>query len=343
MRDSLRLLLSAAALFVIFGGGAAHAQTVVLRKVPAGASIDVFVNDTSAASTKSEAGGDVLVPIKMFEGTAKTETDSQVLVSICENNGIRVNLLERGHSVPQEERGCARRDMGGWFLVKPVSNLVIDVGGPSPTLLLRQGSYSLDPPREWSDAPTGLVLFGGASLNFTSSFKDVACGTLTDCSSGGSEFGFTVGAAYWLLPWLAAEGSYVRPKEFTASGGGDTFRFTSNLDTHVFNAMGKIGVPAGPFRPYGQVGGTYHRATLSTSQTMTNQTESPTQTYSVETGGWTFVFGGGLEVWLNSSFGIYGEVNRGGMKGPAIDKNVEGNLDDRLTSIVVGARIRIGG
>ena len=107
--------------------------------------------------------------------------------------------------------------------------------------------------------------------------------------------------------------------------------------------MGKVGVPAGPFRPYGQVGGTYHRATLSTSQTMTNQTESPTQTYSVETGGWTFVFGGGLEVWLNSSFAIYGEVNRGGMKGPPIDKNVEGDLDDRLTSIVIGARIKIGG
>ena len=343
MRDFRRLLLSAAALFVIFGGGAAQAQTVVLRKVPAGASIEVVVNGASAASTKSEAGGDVLVPIKMFEGSAKTETDSQVLVSVCENNVIRVNLLERGHSVPPEERGCARRDMGGWFLVKPVSNLVIDVGGPSPTLLLRQGSYSLDPPREWADAPTGLVLFGGATMNFTSSFKDVACGTLTDCSSGGSEFGFTAGAAYWLLPWLAAEGSYVRPMEFTASGNGDTFRFTSNLDAHVFNAMGKVGVPAGPFRPYGQVGGTYHRATLSTSQTMTNQTESPTQTYSVETGGWSWTFGGGLEIWLSSAFGIYGEVNRGALKGPPVKANVEGDLDERYTSVIVGARIKIGG
>jgi len=343
MRDLRRLLLSAAALFVISGAGAAHAQTVILRKVPAGGSIEVTVNSTPAASTKSEAGGDVILPIKMFEGAAKTETDTQVLVGLCENNLIRVALLERGHSVPPEEPGCARRDMGGWFLVKPVSSVVIDVGGPSPTLLLRQGSYSLSPPREWADAPTGLVLFGGAIFGKPSSFKDVACGTLTQCSGGDAEFGFTVGAAYWLLPWLAAEGSYVRPQEFSAEGSGDTYRFTSTLDAHVFNAMAKIGVPAGPFRPYGQIGGTYHRATLSTAQTMTNQTESPTQTYSVETGGWSVVFGGGLEVWLNQSFAIFGELTRGGMKGPAVDKNVEGELDDHLTSIVVGARIRIGG
>ena len=343
MREFRRLLLSAAALFVISGAGAAHAQTVILRKVPAAASIEVTVNNTPAGSTKSEAGGDVILPIKMFEGAAKTETDSQVLVEICENNLIRVALLERGHSMPLEERGCTRRDMGGWFLVKPVTSLVVDVGSPSATLLLRQGSYSLSPPREWAEAPTGLVLFGGAIYGWPSSFKDVACGTLTSCSGGDAEFGFTVGAAYWMLPWLAAEGSYVRPKEFSAEGSADTYRFTSKLDAHVFNAVAKLGVPAGPFRPYGQIGGTYHRATLSTAQTMTNQTESPTQTYSVETGGWTVVFGGGLEVWLNGSFAIFGELTRGGMKGPAIDENVEGTLDDRLTSIVFGARIRIGG
>ena len=113
MREFRRLLLSAAALFVISGAGAAHAQTVILRKVPAGGSIEVTVNSAPAASTKSEAGGDVILPIKMFEGAAKTETDTQVLVGLCENNLIRVALLERGHSVPPEEPGCARRDMGG--------------------------------------------------------------------------------------------------------------------------------------------------------------------------------------------------------------------------------------
>ena len=342
MTDFRRLLSGAAALIVMAGVCTAHAQTVIVRKVTPGASIEVSINNAPGGSTKSEAGGDVVLPIRMFTGTGRLETDSQVLVAVCEGNVIRVILLERGHATPAEERGCARRDMGGWFVVKPVSTLVIDVGGPTPTLLLRQGSFSLAPPRTWDAAPTGLVLFGGGSLTAASRFKDIACGTLTECSSG-SELGFSVGAAYWINPFIAAEGSYLRPKEFTASGSGETFRFDSTLDAHVFSALGKIGIPAGPARPYGHVGATYHRATLSTSQTMTNQTESPTQTYSVETGGWSWTFGGGLEVWLSSTFGIYGELNRGAVKGPPIEENAEGDLDERYTSVVVGARIRIGG
>lgn len=343
MRDFRRLLAGAAALLLTAGAGGADAQTVIVRKVTPGASIEVTINNAPGASTKSEAGGDVVLPFDMFKGTGRLETDSQILVGICEGNAIRVVLLERGHSIPAEERGCVRRDMGGWFLVKPVSTLVIDVGGPSPTLLLRQGSFSLAPPRTWDPSPTGFVLFGGGSLASVSRFKDIACGTVTDCSSEGAKLGFSVGVAYWIKPFLAAEASYLRPREFKANGSGDTFRFDSTLDAHIFSAVGKIGVPAGPARPYGQIGATYHRATLSTSQTMTNQTEAPTQTYSVETGGWSWTFGGGLEVWLSSTFGIYGELNRGALKGPPVEANVEGDLDERYTSVIVGARIRIGG
>lgn len=343
MTDFRRLLSAAAALILTAGVGAAHAQTVIVRKVTPGASIEVSINNAPGGSTKSEAGGDVVLPIKMFTGTGRLDTDSQVLVEVCEGNLIRVLLLERGHSVPAEERGCARRDMGGWFLVKPVSTLVVDVGGPSPTLLLRQGSFSLAPPRTWSASPTGLVLFGGGSLSAVSRFKDIACGTITECSSGGAELGFSVGAAYWITPFLGAEASYLRPREFTANGSGATYLFDSTLDAHVFNAVGKIGIPAGPVRPYGQVGATYHRATLSTSQTMTDQTESPTQTYSVETGGWAWTFGGGLEIWFSSNVGIYGELNRGALKGPPVEANVEGDLDERYTSVIAGVRIKIGG
>jgi len=343
MTDFRRLLSAAAALILTAGVGAAHAQTVIVRKVTPGASIEVSINNAPGGSTKSEAGGDVVLPIKMFTGTGRLDTDSQVLVEVCEGNLIRVLLLERGHSVPAEERGCARRDMGGWFLVKPVSTLVVDVGGPSPTLLLRQGSFSLAPPRTWSASPTGLVLFGGGSLSAVSRFKDIACGTISECSSGGAELGFSVGAAYWITPFLGAEASYLRPREFTANGSGATYRFDSTLDAHVFNAVGKIGIPAGPVRPYGQVGATYHRATLSTSQTMTDQTESPTQTYSVETGGWAWTFGGGLEIWFSSNVGIYGELNRGALKGPPVEANVEGDLDERYTSVIAGVRIKIGG
>jgi hypothetical protein len=341
MMDSSRLAL-AAALTLTIGVGAATAQTVVLRSVPPGSTIDIVVNSGSAESTKSEAGGDVVIPIKMFANASTTETDAQVLVDTC-GTTRKVIILERGYTTPADEPGCTRRDMGGWFVVKPVSSLVIDLGGSSPTLLLRQGSYSLSPPRTWDPSPTGLVVFGGGSFNKFGNVRDVACGTLTSCSGGDAEFGFTAGVAYWLTPYLAAEASYIRSPEIDVEGSGDNFRFTSTLDPHVFAVVGKVGIPAGPIRPYGHIGGNYHRATFSTNQTVTNGTESGTQSYSLETGGWSWIFGGGLEAWFSSSFGIYGEVGRASIKGPAVEENVEGEIDDHLTTILFGIRIKIGG
>lgn len=341
MMDSSRLVL-AAALTLTLGVGAATAQTVVLRNVPAGSTLDIAVNNGAPESTKSDAGGDVIVPIKMFEKATRTEADGQVIVDSC-GSTVKVFILERGYTTPPDEAGCSRRDMGGWFVVKPVSSIVIDLGGSTPTLLLRQGSYSLAPPRTWDASPTGFVLFGGGSYNKFSNVRDVACGTVETCSGGDAVFGFTAGVAYWVTPFLAAEASYIRPPEVDVEGSGNNFRFTSTLDPHIFAVVGKVGVPAGPIRPYGHIGGNYHRATFSTTQTMTSGTESAIQSYSVKTGGWSWIFGGGMEAWFSSSFGIYGEVGRAAIKGPAVEENVEGELDDRLTTILFGVRVRIGG
>lgn len=341
MMHSWRLTL-AAALILTAGVGAAAAQTVVLRSVPAGSTIEIVINNGAAETTKSEAGGDVVIPIKMFASASKTETDAQVLVDSCATTR-RVVILERGYTTPADEAGCTRRDMGGWFVIKPVSSLVIDLGSASPTLLLRQGSYSLEPPRTW-EPPTGLVLFGGGSHNKFSTVRDVACGaTLTDCSGGDAAFGFTAGVAYWLTPYLAAEASYIRPPEIDVEGSGSNFRFTSTLDPHVVAVVGKVGVPAGVVRPYGHFGANYHRAWFWTTQTMTSGTASATQMYKVETSGWGWIFGGGLEAWFSTSFGIYGELGRAAIKGPAVEENTEGEIDDRLTTILFGIRVKIGG
>lgn len=342
MIDSSRLLAVAAALILTLGTGAVSAQTLVFRRVPAGSTIEIAVNNGDAASHKSDAGGDVILPSKLFEKSSKTETDAQILVDSC--TGVyRVALLERGHTTPVEASGCTRRDMGGWFVVKPSSSLVIDVGGPSPTLLLRQGSFSLEPPRTWR-APTGLVLFGGGSRSSFSNVSGVACGaSVATCSGGDATFGFTAGVAYWIAPFLAAEATYIRPSKTEIQGGDVDYNFTSTLDPHIFAAVGKVGIPAGVFRPYGQIGANYHRATFTTTQTMTGVTENGLQTYSVETGGWSWIFGGGMEVWFSPHFGIYGELNRAAIKGPPIDEDVEGTIDDRMTTILFGARIRIGG
>lgn len=341
MMDSWRLTL-AAALTLTIGVGAAAAQTVVLRSVPAGSTIEIAINNGATETTKSEAGGDVVIPIKMFAGAGKTETDAQILVDSCATTR-KVVILERGYTTPPDEPGCSRRDMGGWFVLKPASSLVIDLGGASPTLLLRQGSYSLEPPRTW-EPPTGFVIFGGGSYNKFANVRDIACGsTLTNCSGGDAAFGFTAGVAYWLTPFLAAEASYIRPPEIDVEGSADTFRFTSTLDPHIIAVVGKVGVPAGVVRPYGHFGANYHRARFWTNQTMTSATETGTQTYKLETSGWSWIFGGGLEAWFSSSLGIYGEIGRAAIKGPSVDENTDGEIDDRLTTILFGVRIRIGG
>jgi hypothetical protein len=271
----------------------------------------------------------------------KTETDAQIFVDVCETVR-RVLVVERSVSVPLQEAGCTRRDMGGIFVVRQVSSLVIDVGGPSPTLLLRQGAVSLDPPRVWKPAPTGLVLFGGGTFAKVGGVTAIACGDVTTCSGDEAGLGYSVGAAYWITPFLAAEVAYVQPADATATDTTETFSFNSAFEPQVLTILGKVGIPLGPVRPYGQVGASYHQAKFTTNQTMT-QAETPnTLSYQLRTSGWGFAFGGGVEMWFSSVLGLYGEFGSSAVKGSARD-DADGAVDDRLTYVLFGARLRIGG
>jgi len=341
MMEPRRLLAVAAALNLTVCVGAATAQTVIVRNAPPDSPVEVVLNDAAVGSAKTNDKGDALVPVGISERLMKTETDAQVFVDVCQNVR-RVLIVERAVQVPLPEAGCTRRDMGGFFVVKQVSSLVVDVGGSSPTLLLRQGKVSLDPPRVWKPAPTGLVLFGGGAFTKVSDATAVACGDVTPCSGVQSGLGYTFGAAYWVTPFLAAEGTYIQPADATATGTTDTFQFNSVFETQVLTVVGKVGVPLGPFRPYGQVGGSYHRAKFRTAQTMTGAAEPNTLSYELRTGGWGLVVGGGLEMWLSSVFGFYGEVGTAAIKGSALDDE-EGAVDDRMNYILFGARLRIGG
>jgi hypothetical protein len=341
MMEPRRLLAVAAVLNVTLCVGAADAQTVIVRNAPPDSTVEVVLNDAAVGSAKTNDKGDALVPVGLSERLMKTETDAQVFVDVCPTVR-RVLIVERAVQIPVQEAGCTRRDMGGIFVVKEVSSLVVDVGGPSPTLLLRQGKVSLDPPRVWKPAPTGLVLFGGGAYTKVSDVTAVACGDVTTCSGDQSGLGYTFGAAYWVTPFLAAEGTYIKPADATATGSTDTYQFNSLFDSQVLTVMGKVGIPLGPMRPFGQIGASYHRATFRTTQTMTATAEPNTLNYEFRTDGWGLVFGGGLEMWLSSVFGFYGEFGSAAIKGSALDDE-DGSVDDRLTYVLFGARVRIGG
>jgi Outer membrane protein beta-barrel domain len=256
----------------------------------------------------------------------------------------RVLIVERAVQVPVQDAGCTRRDMGGIFVVKSISSLVVDVGGPSPTLLLRQGRVSLDPPRVWKPAPTGLVLFGGGAFTSGGNVTAIACGDVAGCSGDQAGLGYSAGAAYWLTPFLAAEGTYIKAADATAAGRTDTFEFESVFEVEVLTLVGKVGIPRGPVRPYGLAGATYQQSTFRTSQTMLGAETPNTLSYQTRTDGWGFVFGGGVEMWFSSVFGVYGEYGNAGIKGTSRDHDDgSGSVDARMHSVLFGARLRVGG
>jgi hypothetical protein len=343
MMEPRRLLALAAALNLTVCVGAVSAQTVIVRNAPPDSAVEVVLNDAAVGSSKTNDRGDALVPVGMSERLMKTETDAQVFVDICPAIR-RVLIVERSVTVPVQEAGCTRRDMGGIFVVKAVSSLVVDVGGPSPTLLLRQGKVSLDPPRVWKPAPTGLVVFGGGAFTKVGNVTAIACGDVAGCSGDQAGLSYAFGAAYWVTPYLAAEGSYVKGADATAAGGTDTFQFNSVFETEILTIVGKVGVPLGPIRPYGQAGASYHQATFRTSQTMTGAEAPNTLSYELRTNGWSFVFGGGVEMWFSSVFGVYGEYGNAGIKGESRDhEDGSGSIDDRMQYVLFGARLRLGG
>jgi hypothetical protein len=342
MREPRRLLALAAALNLVLGVGAVSAQTVIVKNAPAGSNIELVLNATTIESAKADAEGVARLGVNLSKNVNKSQTDAQIYVDVC-GDVRRVYIAERGIQPPPQEAGCVRRDMGGLFLLQTVSSILIDVGGPSPTLLLRQGPISLDPPRTWA-APTGLVLFGGGGFSKVRDAGLLACGNVAGCSAPGYDGAYAGGVAFWVTPFLAAEASYVKPAEVKVDSTQETFRFNTTFDAEVLNIVGKVGVPLGIVRPFGQVGGSYFRGTFSTTQTQTTGTDSATQNYWQRTGGWGVTFGGGLEVWLAPAFGIYGEANWTSLKGKPLDTDEgEGTTDDRVTTFIFGARVRIGG
>jgi hypothetical protein len=189
----------------------------------------------------------------------------------------------------------------------------------------------------WSGSPRGLVLFGGGGL---SDFRDVvliSCGDAALCDGKKAGLTYVAGATVWITRYLGAESSYIKPPTATASGSGTDFTFDSALETQVVTVAGRLGVPIGPVRISGQVGTNYHIATLKTRETIGGQSLA----FVVETRGWGWVFGAGMEVWLAPAFALYADAGIAGLKGKPVGGG-ELRFNERLRFITIGARVRIG-
>lgn len=350
MSKSLRLLALAAALNITAGGVAA-AQTVLVRGANAGDTVDVLINGTKSGSTTATGEGLTSVVVKLpMNDAKKPEMDAHVFVDGCSTRHV-VHIVERNQQPPAREEGCERREITGVFWVRQRSTLVLDVGRPIPTLLLRQGEYDPTAVTRGRESPRGLVLFAGGGWGSYHSLLAEACGDVGSCEGKEGGGAWAAGADLWLTRFLAVEGAYVKPHKASFEGTGQNFRFSYFMDAELFTVAGKLGIPAGPVRLYGRGGAGYHRATRSMTQTNDplnfddadgNPVTVPggTQTLEVKTEGWAYLFGGGIEGWVSPRFALFGDATFYKLEGAA-KTGTDIPMDGRVFNVVAGIRLKI--
>ena len=336
----------------------AAAQTVIVRQAPPGGVVEVAVGSEIVGSTTADSLGDATVTLKSFPRPPAVEMSAQVFVDVC-GTRRRVLLVERSFQPPPVADDCVRRALAGFFVLRPVSTLVIEVGETTPILRIRQGPapeawlrHGPPPPPSLFTAAPGLEIFGGVNLV---TFRDAvgrSCGTLQGCSGKDFTPAYGVGAAYWVSPYFGAHASYLRAATVKVSGTGAGYVFDADIDVEVLTVSGIAGVPIGRSRLYGFFGANRHRAAFVTTETTEDTTvvengvprtiSGGTEVFVLNTAGWGWQFGGGFDVWMTPAFAFFGEAGSGPIKGSNQDAP-EGQTDDHFTFVLAGARVRLSG
>lgn len=362
MRELWRPLARATAIMVLVAAGEATAQTVTVVKAPAGATVELGLNADTIGTATADATGTASLPVNLPSHRGRAEADVRIFVDVCPKSR-RVTLVESGWQPPAMTGACVRRELFGVFYLRDVTTLVVNTSEKSQAVWIKQGPA---PPSWLSDEPTGasgktgsaflvpngLILFGGGGIGIYANASSVSCGLGTECSSKDVRLAGRVGGEYWFTPFLAASFSYLKPASATTAGGGTGYHFDSSLKPHVVTVAGKVAYPVGRFRLYAEGGADYHWAKLTTVQTIDDKTitvddvsqtvTGGTQAFLLETAGWGWMFGGGVEVWVKRSLGLYGEFGRAKLRGGASGA-AEGTMDEGLTYMIVGARFRLAG
>jgi hypothetical protein len=354
MTRRLRPLWLAAAINLVCVGGAV-AQTVFVRNAAAGDTVEVFINDKQVATATVDSTGEARVPVEIKSIVGKDEMDANLYVDACPKM-TRIFIVGAGLQ-PAPEGACRRSPIAGLFWVRTVNTLVVNLAGQPPSVMLIVGKYTPpapgteDLPRSWTPAPTGIVAFGGGLYGTFRDFSTLQCGNLATCEPHDSGFGYHAGGAFWIKPFIAGEAAYVKLPSPTATGSGTGFRFDSSMDASLVTVAGLVGAQGGPMRFYGKVGGVFHRATSTITETIDDRTVAVdgapvtipggTQTFETTTEGWGWLYGGGAEAWVNRYVALYGELSFAHLSGNPTSGG-EGELDDRVVLISFGLRVHIG-
>jgi hypothetical protein len=365
MTGTWRPLVLAAALIVTMAA-AATAQTVIVTRTPPGTAVELGVNATPIGNATSDAKGVASIPLNTLQPRAaasgKTEMDVRVFVDVCEKKR-NVWLTETGWQPPAIAAGCTRREMFGVFSLLQTTSIVVEAAEANQAVWIRQGpvpSAWLDPnaqvetPREsnWEMA-TGLILFAGTGPVKYIWTDLVGCGTNNDvCTPNDWQMAYRTGVDFWLNRFVAVTGGYFKALEWQARGSGSGYRFKTTLTSDVATVGVKGGISISRVRVYLDVGGTYQRSNLQTTQSVNPITgsgtngetiivsEGGTQVFNMQTSGMNWYLAGGLEVWVKRNWGLYTEVGRMGLHGTP-RAGGEGGLEDTLGYAVTGIRLRV--
>ncbi len=354
LRESIcvKRLALAAALVLTIGARASMGQRVVVRSSPPGSKVELATSAGTVASGTADGYGDATLSLPAREG------DVRIFVDTC-GTAVRVVFLIPGESLAAEA-GCTRKELWGIYQQRPITTFVVEMNGaeaavyvaqgPPPPGWIQRGEEAEKKSRiPWGKPSRGLMVSGGAGLSSFGRALKVACGDLA-CNSSNIGGALTAGAEYWMTNIVAAYAAYVRPADVTATGTGTGFHFDSQQRTRLLIVGGKVGRGVGPARLYAMAGMNRHEATFNTTQTNDSKTVTVdgvvqtlpggTQSFGQQTRGWNWTLGGGVEAWVAGRLAVYGEYSRAKLKAPPVAGG-EGGIDDQVTHVVIGLRLRL--
>lgn len=332
------------------------AQTVYLTNASPGVPVELLVNAETRAMATADAGG--IATLRADPPLVGETLEALIWVDVC-GESRRVLIVDRSAVAP-EAGACVRTQVEGVYRIGNTSSVVIDLGGQPPVVRLRQGPV----PPAWlagPDAaatvamrivPNGLILFGGGGTTTFRDFIAQACGNVGDCDGSERRGSATAGLTYWVQSWLGLHATYRRLWPIRAEGRGEGYVFNSELDGGLLSLGVQGGVPVGRFRIFGNASAQYHRATLSSEETIDDRVVTiggieqtvpgGTHTAQAKVGGFGAMFGVGLEMWLNQRFGIYGEYGRLWLHADDLD-DAPIAVDDSVGHVTIGGRMRLLG
>ena len=347
--------LGCAAAFVLSASvGTADAQTFIVRNAPAGSAVEVTFGTAVGKGTLDQTGTATVV---LPDSPAATEEVAAAIYADTCDTTVRLVLVGRSADPPAAGGGCQRRVVPGFFVLRRGTSVVVDLAPSVPVVRIRQGrvpgSWLEDGPvRTFNSPPRGLVVFGGGGFGSMQETIDLTCGNTSPCARETTKMNFAGGVAYWLTPWLGAEGTFIKLLALKTDGQGDDYEMVSSVSPRALTVAAVGGLNIRSARFYGRIGGAYHRVEVETTQAtfprsittdgVTTTYPSSTQIFVYQTEGWGRLLAGGVEGWMSESVAVYAEASFMRIEGDNVDNGGERIMKDSLRAFIAGVKVHIG-